>query len=272
LSRIFKEATMKFTETRPGVPCWYELASTDPAKSFAFHHALFGWSRTDMDMPMGTYSFLANGNGTVGAMWPMPPEQAAAGTPSYWAVYFLVADCDAATAQAVALGGSVVMPPMDVENMGRMSVLTDPTGATFSLWQSKGDGGGDMVFDEDYAMCWVELATRDVSRAREFYAALLGWTYTESPLPMSDNAVYAQLSAHGVAYGGMLPMDKNWGDIPPHWAVYVRVPDVDAALARATELGGSVCVPAFDAPGVGRIGMLTDPTGANAYVITLAAG
>jgi hypothetical protein len=261
---------MKFTETRPGVPCWYELTSTDPARSFAFHQALFGWSKSDMAMAMGTYSFLANRNGTIGALWKMPAEQAEAAMPSYWAVYFLVADCDRASAHAVELGGSVVVPPMDVETYGRMSVVSDPTGATFSLWQSKGDGGGDMVFDEDYAMCWVELATRDVPRARSFYAALLGWTYTESPLPMSDTGVYSRLHVDDKAYGGMLPMDENWGDIPPHWAVYVRVPDVDAVLSRARELGGEVCVPGFDAPGVGRIGMLTDPTGANAYVIAMA--
>jgi uncharacterized protein len=262
---------MRFTETRPGVPCWYELSSTDPTKSFAFHHTLFGWTKSDMDLPTGPYSFLANANGTIGALWNMPPEQASSGVPSYWAVYFLVASCDASTARAAELGGTVLVPPMDVSTFGRMSVITDPTGATFSLWEAKGDGGGDMVFDEDHAMCWVELATRDVPRARAFYANLLGWTYSESALPMSDDGVYAEISAHGTAYGGMLPMDSNWGDMPPHWALYVRVPDIDATLARAVELGGSVCVPAFDAAGVGRIGMLSDPTGANVYVITLTA-
>ena len=52
-------------------------------------------------------------------------------------------------------------------------------------------------------------------------------------------------------------------------AIYVQVPDVDAIVAKAQAAGGAVCVPAFDAPGVGRIAMIADPTGAACYVITL---
>lgn len=55
------------------------------------------------------------------------------------------------------------------------------------------------------------------------------------------------------------------------WSMYVLVDDVDACLQRTKELGGSVCVPAFDVPGVGRIARIDDPTGAGVYVIRMAA-
>jgi len=64
-------------------------------------------------------------------------------------------------------------------------------------------------------------------------------------------------------------MNSEWGEIPPHWGIYVPVPDVDACAARAQELGGGNPLPAFDAPGVGRISMVADPTNAMCYVITL---
>jgi predicted enzyme related to lactoylglutathione lyase len=71
--------------------------------------------------------------------------------------------------------------------------------------------------------------------------------------------------------GGLLQMNEQWGDMASHWSIYLRVTDVDATVAKAQSLGGSVCVPAFDAPGVGRIAMIGDPTGGYAYLIALSA-
>lgn len=260
---------MFITEMRQGVPCWFELSSTEPEKSFAFYNGLFGWTRMDMDMgAMGMYSFLLNANGCIGAFCGMQAEQKTEGISSYWGVYFAVHDCNEATQRASELGGTVIMTPFDVGENGRMSVVSDPTGAVFCLWQPKG-GGGNFVMFEDHAMGWVELATHDTTSARDFYASLLGWTYAESPIPIPDSGNYIEISVGDTRYGGILPMNAEWGDIPPHWAVYVMVPDVDACCAKAKQLGGSNPLPAFDAPGVGRISMVTDPTGANCYVIQL---
>ncbi|MBL8890058.1 MAG: VOC family protein [Planctomycetaceae bacterium] len=261
---------MQITEMRQGIPCWFELASTDPDKSAAFYHGLFGWQRFDMDLgPIGTYSFLNNANGCVGALCSMMPGPKSAGLPSTWGVYFAVDRCDDSTTRAVELGATIIAPPMDVNQHGRMSVLSDPTGAVFSLWQSTSSGGGPFVMFENHAVGWVELATRDTLKAREFYSKLLGWTYTESPIPVPDSGNYIEISVGGTRYGGILPMNPEWGEIPPHWGVYVMVPDVNACIAKAKELGGGNPLPAFDAPGVGRISMVSDPTGALCYVIAL---
>jgi predicted enzyme related to lactoylglutathione lyase len=258
---------MPRTTPPPGAPCWFELASTDPGVSATFHHALFGWSQVDMDLgPMGTYSFLRNGNGTVGALCSLPP-----GAPphSSWNVYFGVTDADGATRRAQDLGAQVVAEPFDVAEHGRMSMLMDPTGAPFCLWQSRNPDAGDFVMFEDHAIGWVELASRDAVAARDFYVALLGWECESSKVSMPGGIQYTEYGVGGVRYGGILPMTAEWGEMSSHWSIYVMVPDADACTARATELGGKVSVPAFDAPGVGRIARIDDPTGAGLYVIRL---
>lgn len=261
---------MLITETVLGAPCWFELSSTDPGASKAFYAAVFGWSSEDIDMgEMGIYCSLKNANGTVAALWQMPAEQQAAGVPSYWGVYFQVADADASTAAALADGAELLVPVMEVGGHGRMAVLRDPTGAVFNLWQSTSSGGGQMAMFEDHAIGWVELATRDSARAADFYSKLLGWSLRGSDMPMPEDSSYTHYTIGETQYGGILQMNAMWEGIAPSWAIYVLVPDVDACLVQAIDAGGKVVVPAFDAAGVGRIAMIADPTGANCYVIHL---
>ncbi len=251
-----------------GAPCWFELASTDPAASLAFHAALFGWSAVHNDMgEIGQYSCLRNANGTVGALCGLPPGSA--GRRSAWSVYFAVANVDDRLARAEALGGQRLGEPFDVPGHGRGVALADPSGAAFCLWQPASPDPGDFVMFEDHAVGWVELATRDAAAARDFYADLLGWRLIASEAAAAAGVAYTEYALGDTRYGGILPMTPEWGDAPPHWSIYVPVPDVDACLARCAELGGMVCVPAFDAPGVGRIAAIADTTGAMCYVITL---
>lgn len=259
---------MQITEIKPGTPCWFELASSDPVKSMRFYKEVFGWQNIDMDMgPMGTYSFLNNANGGVGACCNLTPDQIAQGMPSSWAVYFAVDSCDESTSKAASLGANVLMQPFDVGEHGRMSVICDPTGAVFCLWQSKSSGGGQLVMFEDHSVGWVELATRDTVKAREFYGALLGWSYDDKPIP---GAVYSEIAVGDTRYGGILPIAEQCAEMPPHWAIYVMVPDVDACINLAKQAGGSNPLPAFNVPGVGRIAAIADPTGAACYIIKLS--
>ena len=66
---------------------------------------------------------------------------------------------------------------------------------------------------------------------------------------------------------GMMPIQADWGGVPPHWAVYLTVDDVDATVAKAQSLGGSVMMPAQDVETVGRFSGLVSPQGVMFYVI-----
>lgn len=247
-----------------GAPCWFELSSTDPAASLVFHQALFAWGHVHNDMgERGNYTFLCNASGPIGALCGMPPGSE--GRLSNWAVYFATRDIDASVAHARELGGQLYFGPFEVPGYGRGAALADPTGAVFSLWQpAQADAGDCSMFDE-YSVGWVELATRDTSAAKAFYAALLGWEFLASTV--ASPVEYTEYAVAGTRFGGVMAMTAEWGEIPAHWSLYIPVPDVDACLARAIELGGKACVPAFDVPGVGRIARLDDPTGAGVYVI-----
>jgi len=70
----------------------------------------------------------------------------------------------------------------------------------------------------------------------------------------------------------MMPIDEKWGDDPPpsHWTAYVAVADADATAGKIKANGGSMRQEPFDAPGVGRIGLCNDPSGAGFAIIQFA--
>ncbi len=253
-----------------GAPCWFELSSSDPPRSLAFLQAVFGWQgqAMDVDDPAGAYTFLSNAIGTVGAVGGLPPGVDGAG--SYWGVYFATRDLDASLARAALIGGRVLADPFEVPGHGRGAVLADPSGALFSLWQSQAMDSGDFTMFEDRSVCWVELATHDVASAQGFYGELLGWRFSDSAHAPAG-VRYSEYAVGDTHYGGLLQMTPEWGEVPAHWSLYVLVPDLDARLAACLTAGGAISVPAFEAPGVGRIARIDDPTGAGLYLVQPAA-
>lgn len=106
---------------------------------------------------------------------------------------------------------------------------------------------------------WVDLITNDISRALPFYGTLFEWTHTVDPHP---GATYHMLRKDGKAVAGMMEMPGGGdGSFPPAWVSYILVRDVDAAAARAPELGGAVQVPPRDIGEAGRMCLIQDPTG-----------
>lgn len=124
----------KSMPTGPGTFCWMELMTTDPSKAKGFYSKLLGWTTEEMDMgPMGTYTIFKVRDQPLAGMMQLPPEMA--GVPSHWLTYVAVENCDASTAQARELGAEICAPPMDIPNVGRFSVVKDPTGSAFALFQ-----------------------------------------------------------------------------------------------------------------------------------------
>lgn len=113
-----------------------ELNTTDVDTAKDFYSQLFDWKLEDMAMgPSDTYTTINVGDGTGGGLLKNPEP----GMPSFWLAYVLVADIKAATRKAESLGGKIFKDSIEVPNMGWLSIITDPTGATLGLWQAKTD-------------------------------------------------------------------------------------------------------------------------------------
>jgi len=245
-----------------GVPSWIDLASTDVEASKAFYTALFGWEANPVPDPeAGGYTlFTLRGKQVAGVGPVMTPGQ-----PPAWMTYINESDADGTVKKITDAGGSLVMPPMDVMDQGRMALFADPAGAVLGIWQPAAHTGAQLV-NEPGAYCWSELATRDPDGARAFYTAALDWEAGEPMAPMQ----YTEFKVGGQSVAGMFPIgDTMPADMPSYWGMYIAVADCDATVAAATTLGASVVAPAMDIP-IGRFAGLKDPQGAPFSVIKLA--
>ena len=113
---------------------WHELVTKDQQKSGVFYRELLGWNLQQVDAgEFGVYTLFSNQDGDVAGM--MNPTAQTPGKESYWHAYIAVEDIDHCAKQAVVLGGSVLVPPHDVPDVGRICIVTDPMGAVVHLMQ-----------------------------------------------------------------------------------------------------------------------------------------
>jgi predicted enzyme related to lactoylglutathione lyase len=253
-----------------GVPCFVDTSQPDVEAAQRFYGGLFGWQFEER-MP-GTY-WMATLDGLDVAGLARQPDEAAS-----WNTYIQVSSADKATADAMQLGARVPVPPFDVAEAGRMSVIADPTGAVFCTWEPRGHHGAQLV-NAPGTWNWSDIYTPDPSLAEPFYRALFGWearpvSFGEASgimwtrpgygdtLETLDPGVRRRHQEAGAPEGftdcvGWLMQD----DGPSRWAVTFAVDDADESANRAAELGGEVIVPPYDAGPV-RVAQVRDPGGA----------
>jgi predicted enzyme related to lactoylglutathione lyase len=115
--------------------------------------------------------------------------------------------------------------------------------------------------------CWNELVTHDVERAKNFYAATMGWTFEAMHGP--DGSTYWRAMKDGKGIAGLFPLTgENCKDVAEGWMPYIAVDDVDASVQLALDSGATLMRPIFDVPDVGRIAVLREPGGAGICWIT----
>lgn len=118
---------------------WHELVTPDQKRSGAFFSQLFGWARKEVDAgKFGTYTlFQKEGEDIAGMMNPTSetPSRESFSRESFWHSYIAVENVDECAKQAPLLGGSVVVAPHEVPDVGRVCVVADPTGAIAHLIQ-----------------------------------------------------------------------------------------------------------------------------------------
>ena len=251
----------EFSKHEPGTFCYVELATNDPAASGKFYTELFGWSRDDQDMgEYGIYTQYQLDGKIVAAQYKISTDQEAMDVPPNWGQYVTVNDADATSAKAAELGGTVAMGPMDVMDYGRMSILADPSGAVFCIWEPK-DNCGVQLRDEPGTMCWNELMTTDTESSKAFYGGLFGWE--PQTVDMGDMGQYTLFNrSGGQQAGGMMAIQPEMGPVPAHWLAYFAAADIDTTHEKALSLGGKALVPPTDIPDVGRFSVIADPVGA----------
>ena len=263
----------------PGVPSWLDTSQPDPEAAVSFYSGLFGWEFEDV-MPAGSDGkyFIARLRGLDAAAVGSIPE----GAPpmAMWNTYIWVDSADETASKVRDAGGSVAMEPFDVMDAGRMAVFMDPEGAAFCVWEAKEHRGAQIV-NEHGSVNFNSLNTRNVDGAKPFYNSVFGWQTIALggdvqmwTLPgygdylERDNPDLRKQMAQGGAPAGfedvvatINPIPADQPETPPHWSVTFAVDDADATASKASELGGTVIVPPFDAPWV-RMTVISDPQGA----------
>ncbi len=118
----------------PGAFTWSELVAPPNERTASFYETVTGLKL--ISVPMGDGSdydgFTLDGTADTMVAGTMPPQMP--GIPPHWAIYFGAEDVDASTAKVSELGGKVLVEPFDIP-VGRMAVVADPQGATFSLFR-----------------------------------------------------------------------------------------------------------------------------------------
>jgi uncharacterized protein len=112
---------------------------------------------------------------------------------------------------------------------------------------------------------WHELYVADTASATEFYEKALG--LGKMSMDMGEMGSYDMMTNNGVPVCGVLSTTApQFQGIPPHWATYLAVDDVDSRLEKVTANGGKIVVPALDVPTIGRMALIQDPQGATIWI------
>jgi len=207
--------------------------------------------------PGEIYTIFKLNGGDAAAAYTMR-EQERSMAPTHWNLYIAVADADQTAKKAAELGAKVLMQPFDVMTFGRMAVIMDPTGAAFCIWQAK-DNIGTSIGHEPGTLCWSDLYTGDVPRAKQFYEALFGW---EIALGENDKSGYLHIKNGGEFIGGIPPREMKGDSIPPNWNLYYLVTDCAASTEKAKSLGARIFEGPIELENVGKFSVVADPQGA----------
>ena len=230
--------------------CWNGLISSDPAKTLAFFPEVLGWQRQTIEMDGETVEMLANDNEPLAHV----RGPAAAGEPSWWNNYFRVDDVDAVAKKAAAAGGKILVEPTDI-GPGRFATIATPSGASLSLFHERNPEDKDAEVKAGN-IHWVDLHSKDIEADLGFIRDGLGLKTNEMPMPNGPYHILEPDSA--TRAGAMTGQNPN---APSMWLAWVQVEDVDGALDRVGRHGGQVLAPAWDAEGIGRMVIASDPVG-----------
>ncbi|MEJ0093858.1 MAG: VOC family protein [Methylocella sp.] len=238
---------------------WYELMTTDMAAAKTFYTRVMGWRAQDASMPGAAYALFTAGKASVTGVMDLPEDAKKTGAMSRWLGYVAVEDVDAAVDRIKQLGGAVRVPPRDVPNISRFSVVADPQMAALALVKGLKPGEAQSAeLNAPGRVGWHELLAANWEQAFPFYSELFGWQ--KSDFHAGEMGTYQQFSAAGETIGGMFTKPPT---LPfPFWLYYFNVADIEAATKRVEAGGGEILYGPIEAPGGAWIVHCMDPQGA----------
>ena len=242
-----------------GRPVWYELMTTDMAAAEKFYRNVVGWTSAPFAESPDPYTVFKR-SGDVGVAGLLKTPQGM-NMPPFWAMYVAVPSLADAVAHIERLGGSQLSPVIDVPTVGRLQMLKDPQGAAFYIIQPTPREERPEAAAEVGEASWHELMTTDAPAALKFYSEVFGWQPSEA-LDMGPAGKYHMFNRPHGMIGGMMNKPPEMANVPPHWSIYFRVPDINAAVDRIKANGGQILNGPMEVPGGDWIVNATDPQGA----------
>ncbi len=255
----------------PGKVVWHDLLTDKPAESRRFYTELFGWQFRELGIDMGlgrtlNYALIRHNGRLIGGMVDLnrlDTRSADKDKLSQWVILLSVGDIDRAVAAAKAGGGTILTPPTDFIDRGRLALIEDPQGATLALIQTR-DGDPPDIDPAPGDFLWDELWTANVEEATAFYSRLA--PYRAGDKRIDEQHSYRYLESVGEKRVGILP--NPVAGLPPVWVTYVRVADPEAIVARVEALGGKVLLAPQPRDLGGQVALIADPSGAGIAIQT----
>ena len=242
-----------------GRPVWYELMTTDPAAAEQFYKKVVGWKSAPFEASPTPYTvFKRSGDVQVAGLMKTPAEMKA---PPFWAMYVAVPALEDAVAQITKRGGSAMSGVITVPSVGRLQMMRDPQGAAFYIIQPEPREERPETAPEVGEASWHELMTTDAPAAMAFYSAIFGWQPSET-MDMGPMGKYHMFNRPHGMIGGMMNKPPAMAQVPPHWAIYFRVPDINQAVERIKANGGTILNGPMEVPGGDQVLNARDPQGA----------
>jgi uncharacterized protein len=242
-----------------GRPLWYELMTTDMKAAETFYRTVVGWTSAPFASSPQPYTmFNRSGEIPVAGVMPRPEGMNA---PPFWAMYVGVPQLEAAAADIKQRGGSECSPVIEVPAVGRMQMMKDPQGAAFYIYQPASADQQPEAAAEVGETSWHELMTTDAPAAMTFYSDVFGWQPSEA-LDMGPLGKYQMFNRPHGMIGGMMNKPPEMANVPPHWLIYFRVPDITSAVERIKAAGGTILNGPMEVPGGDWVVNAMDPQGA----------
>ncbi len=242
-------------QSLPGKIIWADLFTNNPKAEAQFYTGLFGWTATTLKHRGHKYIVLSSNGQPVAGIVEHAAPKGDTGR-GRWISYISVTDVAATVKTAVNNGGKVILAARTVAARGTQALLADNEGSLLGVIASS---SGDPLDDEPAigTWAWAHVFAPDPAGAAQFYHAVLGYEAAQDPRDNRQD-IYL-LNSQGLTRAALGPITPH-PEAKGEWLGFIRVANLDDAVARATSLGGHVLVDPKSTRPESRVAIIADPS------------